>query len=268
MIQQTSARSRSRPLEPPSKWLAAAELPRAVTEVGLFAAALPTLLAFAPRGDGHPVLVLPGMLAGDASTALLRGALRQLGYDARGWGLGRNFGTRVVGNDGKNLLALVEAIFEGTGRRVSLVGWSLGGILARLVAQRQPELVRQVITLGSPIADDPLATNAWRIYEAVSGTRVDDAATRAFMLEVGRPLRVPSAAIFSKADGICAWQGCVAKPSACSENIEVRGSHCGLGANPLVLYAVADRLAQEEGKWKPFAALSAASWLFPGAGRS
>lgn len=267
MISETTARSRRRPILPPSKWLAATELHRAVAEAGLFAAWLPTLLAFAPRGDGHPVVILPGMLASDASTAPLRAALKALGHDVRGWGLGRNLGTRAIGGNGEKLMELVDGVFEETGRTVSLVGWSLGGVLARIAARRAPDRIRQVITLGSPFASNPDATNAWRIYEAVSGTRLRDPAPRALREEMRQPLDVPFTAIYSKADGICAWQGCTAPASAASENIEVLGSHCGLGANPLVLHAVADRLAQGEGEWMPFRP-GCAAWIFPTPGRA
>lgn len=263
MSLQMPARSRNRPASGPSKWLAVTEIPRAIAEAGLFTAWLPTLLTLAPRGDGHPLLVIPGMLANDASTAPLRGALESLGYDARGWGLGRNYGTRVAGADGEHLLALIAKIHCETGRRVSLVGWSLGGILARLAAHRAPDRLRQVITLGSPFAAKANNSSASRVYETVSGTRLDDPAPRAMMAELRKPLRTPFTAIYSKSDGICAWRGCVARASSKSENIEVLGSHCGLGANPMVFHVLADRLAQAEGTWAPFRAAGALTWLFP-----
>jgi pimeloyl-ACP methyl ester carboxylesterase len=252
----------SRRLSPPSKWLAAAEFPRAIAEAGLFTAALPSLLPILPRGDGHPVIVLPGLLAGDNSTAMLRASLRLLGHRARGWGLGRNFGPRSIGADGRKLTHLVDAAFEETERKVSLVGWSLGGVLARIAARRVPAKVRQVITLGSPFAAERGATHADRLFEAANGPRLRDPRVRALRDEMRRPLAVPSTAIFSKSDGVCSWQGCVAPPGAHSENVEVPGSHCGLGANPFVLYVVADRLAQSEGDWARFHA-GGASWLFP-----
>jgi len=254
--------TRSGRVSPPSTWLAATELPRAVTEAGLFAAWLPTLITVAPRGDGHPVIILPGMLASDVSTAPLRAALKTLGYDVRGWGLGRNFGTRSVGPQCEKLCDLVDRVFEDSGKTVSLIGWSLGGVLARLAARRRPGRVRQVVTLGSPFTSDPKATNAWRIYEAASQTRVGSPAIKAFRKEILQPLEVPFTALYSKTDGICAWQGCTGPVSQISENIEVLGSHCGLGANPLVFYAIADPLAQREGSWAPFEA-GRATWIYP-----
>jgi pimeloyl-ACP methyl ester carboxylesterase len=254
--------ARSGRVSRPSTWLFATKLPRAVAEAGLFAAWLPMLLALAQRGDGHPVIILPGMLASDDSTLALRAALRMLGHDVRGWGLGRNSGTRAVGPQCEKLLDMIDRRYDETGMKISLVGWSLGGVLARLAARRGPDRIRQVVTLGSPFASNPRATNAWPIYEAVSQTRVDSPAIKAFREEMQQPLEVPFTAIYSKADGICPWRSCTGPVSQISENIEVLGSHCGLGANPLVFYAIADRLAQHEGAWAPFETRRAAS-IFP-----
>jgi pimeloyl-ACP methyl ester carboxylesterase len=169
---------------------------------------------------------------------------------------------RTVGPQCEKLLDLLDRVFEESREKVSLVGWSLGGVLARLAARRRPGRVRQVVTLGSPFASDPRATNAWRIYEVVSQTRVGSPAIKAFREEMHRPLEVPFTAIYSKADGVCAWQGCTGPVSQISENIEVLGSHCGLGANPLAFYAIADRLAQREGAWAPFET-GRAAWIYP-----
>lgn len=252
----------------PPAWLAAAELPRAMTEFGVFAATFGGLLYSAARGDGHPVLVLPGLLAGDRSTAAMRAVLNKLGYDARAWELGRNRGPRTVGTDGELLMARVEVLYQETGKKVSLVGWSLGGVFARLVARRMPARVRQVITLGSPFMDNGDATNAGKVFEFVSGTAKDDRANRAMFAELARPSRIPSSAIFSRSDGICAWQVCREDSAARRESIEVYGSHCGLGVNPSVIYAVADRLAQAESEWAPFEPSGWTSWAFPAAGHA
>lgn len=238
-------------IRPPSHLLALTELPRALAEFGALPLAAP-LLATAPRGDGHPVLVLPGFVTTDASTTVLRGFLRRLGYDAREWGLGRNLGPRAIGREGEKLIACIKAIHDATGQKVSLVGWSLGGVMARLIAQRVPDMVRQVVTLGSPYSGSPRATNVWRSYEWLTGQRIDDGHTKGQMAESARALPMPATSIYSKNDGIVAWQNCREPESASSDNIEVRGSHCGLGVNPAVLYAVADRLSQREGDWHPF----------------
>ena len=135
--------------------------------------------------------------------------------------------------------------------KVSLVGWSLGGIFARELAKQAPEAVRMVITLGSPFGGHPKATNAWRVYEMASGEKIDDG-NQAFVEALRETPPVPTTAIYSRTDGICAWQSCRERPGPQAENIEVPGSHCGLGHNPAVIYAVAERLAQPENDWRPF----------------
>ncbi len=234
-------------LRPPSRALMYLE-GRAIQELGAFVGALP-LLSLAPRGDGHPVLVLPGLIASDVSTQPLRAFLRSKGYQVSGWQQGRNLGLRDGVQD--EMVALLVRMNDTTGRKVSLIGWSLGGLYARQLAKMMPERVRSVITLGSPFAGSPRSTNAWRVYEMASGRSADEEDPRfGGSLSVAPP--VPTTAIFSRTDGICAWQGCVEKTSAQSESIEVESSHCGMGHHPAVVYAVAERLAQPEGTWKPF----------------
>lgn len=267
-VSQSTRTASAAAAKAPSAWLAAAELPRAAAEFGLLAASYGGLVHAAARGDGHPVLVLPGLLASDRSTAALRSVLTKLGYDARPWKLGRNRGPRAIGASGERLIAEVEAIFEETGRKISLVGWSLGGIFARLIARRMPAHIRQVITLGSPFLDDGEATNAAKLFELASGTRRDDRLNRAILAELATPSAVPSSAIYSRTDGVCAWQVCCEPPAARRENIEVYGSHCGLGVNPSVIYAVADRLAQDESEWAPFEPSPWSAWAYPAAGHA
>ena len=234
-------------LRPPSRTLMFLE-GRAIHEFGAFLGALP-LLSLAPRGDGHSVLVLPGLVASDASTRALRGFLTSKGYAVSGWRQGRNYGLREGVQHA--MVDLVQELNETHGRKISLVGWSLGGLYARQLAKMMPERVRQVITLGSPFAGDPRSTNAWRVYEWASGRRSDEVDPQ-FGGELAVPPPVPTTAIFSRTDGVCAWQGCMEKSSAQTESIEVESSHCGMGHHPAVVYAVADRLAQKEGQWRPF----------------
>ena len=234
-------------LRPPSRALLLME-GRALHEFGAFLSALP-LLSLAPRGDGHPVLVLPGLVASDVSTRPLRTFLRSRGYFVKGWGQGRNLGLREGVQDG--MQDLVHELSDTHGRKISIVGWSLGGVYARQLAKLMPDRVRSVITLGSPFAGNPKSTNAWRVYEMASGRRADEE-DRRFGGSLSQTPPVPTTAIFSRTDGICAWQGCMEKTSASSESIEVESSHCGMGHHPAVVYAVADRLAQREGGWKPF----------------
>ncbi|VTU13250.1 Lipase precursor [Variovorax sp. SRS16] len=233
------------PIKPPSKLLLLAE-GRALWEAGA-AVALWPLLQLTPRGDGHAVLVLPGLVASDLSTKILRRYLQSRGYEAHGWGLGRNFGPRKGIEQG--MLERLEALHAETGRKVSLVGWSLGGVYARLLASSRPELVRSVITLGSPFTGSARATNAWRVYEGVSGQSSEDPRR---MRQVEPTPSVPTTSIFSRSDGVVAWRCSVEQPGPNAENIEVVASHLGLGTHPAVLYALADRLAQPEGTWKPF----------------
>ena len=219
---------------------------RAPWELGIALAAMP-LTKSMPRGDGHPVLVFPGLAAGDLTTVVLRRFLSGLGYEAHAWELGLNFGPRpgVL----ERCVERVKQLHAESGRRVSLVGWSLGGVYAREIAKMLPDHVRLVITLGSPFTGSPKATNAWRVYQLVSGEKEIDIERFAALKE--RP-RVPTTSIFSRTDGVVAWQCSVEEETASSENIEVHASHVGMGMNPTALYAVADRLAQAEGQWKRF----------------
>jgi pimeloyl-ACP methyl ester carboxylesterase len=234
-------------LAPPSRTLMLLE-GRAIHEFGAFLGALP-LLSLAPMGDGHPVLVFPGLIASDRSTRPLRSFLRSRGYAVSGWGQGRNLGLRHGVKDA--MIEQVRALNDEHGRKVSLVGWSLGGLYARQLAKLMPDRVRSVITLGSPFAGGPRSTNAWRVYELASGQRADTS-DAGFGGSLAQTPPVPTTAIFSRTDGICTWQGCTVQPSSLAENIEVDSSHCGMGHNPAAVYAVADRLAQPEGAWKPF----------------
>ena len=234
-------------LTPPSRALMFLE-GRAISELGAFLGALP-LLSLAPKGDGHPVLVLPGLVASDTSTRPLRSFLESRGYAVSGWRQGRNMGLRQGVQHA--MVDLVQELNDTHGQKVSLVGWSLGGLYARQLAKMMPERVRSVITLGSPFASGPKATNAWRVYEMASGRSAEQEDHRFGGSLAGTP-PVPTTAIFSRTDGVCAWQGCMEKTSTTSESIEVESSHCGMGHHPAVVYAVADRLAQAEGQWTPF----------------
>jgi pimeloyl-ACP methyl ester carboxylesterase len=209
----------------------------------------PWLLA-GRRGDGHSVLVLPGLLADDASTELLRAFLRQRGWAPVGWGQGRNFGPRPGVLDAA--LLRLRQLHERSGRKVSVVGQSLGGVYARLLASSAPDAVRLVVTLGSPIGPrtgSAGATRARRVYQAAAGEHAHDPG-RAERLR--QPLAVPSTSIYSRSDGVVPWEHSVLAEGAQTENIEVHSSHVGMGMHPAVLHALADRLLQNEGDWRPF----------------
>ncbi|MBR0694520.1 alpha/beta hydrolase [Bradyrhizobium lablabi] len=211
---------------------------------------LSPLLMQAPKGDGHPVLTLPGFLASDLSMAPMRRYLKELGYDAHAWNMGRNFGG--VASKRGALRDLLKRVHEASGRKVSIVGWSLGGVYARDLAQQMPELVRSIITLASPFADDVRATNATRLYEILSGERVDDILPE-IREAIAGDMPVPATSIYSRSDGIVNWRTNILRPSATAENIEVHfASHVGIGVNPAALWAIADRLAQPEGEFRHF----------------
>ena len=219
-------------VRPPSALLALTELPRAIAELGSLAAAAGPLLAAAPRGDGHPVLVLPGFMTSDVSTGVLRRFLTRLGYDARTWDLGRNLGPRAIGREGEHLVAKLRRIHEETGQTVSLVGWSLGGVYAREMARRHPRKVRQVITLGSPYAlRDPRQTYAHGPYQRLSSRHAPDRRLPS-REQQSRPIDVPSTSVYSRWDGVVAWQACVEPETALHQNVEVRCSHVGFGVDP------------------------------------
>lgn len=197
----------------------------------------------------HPVLVLPGLLADDASTRALRGFLNAHGYKAHGWKQGRNYGLR--GSLESEMRARLDEMFERHGRRkISLVGWSLGGLYARELATVAPDKVRCVISLGSPFAGSPRSTHAWRADEWASGNKDNEGVPPGLLGSLAEALAVPTTSIFSRTDGICAWQACLHAEGPLIENIEIDGSHCGLGHHPAAVYAIADRLAQPEGAWQ------------------
>lgn len=230
---------------------------RAVFEFGSGLALWP-FLQLAPRGDGHPVLVLPGFLASNSSTFLLRRYLSNLGYAAQGWNMGLNLGHRQELESA--MFGQLEENFRESQRKISIIGWSLGGVFARLLAARRPELVRNVITLGSPIGGGPDATNAKGVYRTLNGGRTTNSSVEKL---VAQSLAVPTTSIFSRSDGVVSWRASTIQAGPQSENIEVHGSHTGLGGNPAVLYAVADRLAQPEGAWTAFRRTGLAGIAFP-----
>ena len=237
--------SRASSIKAPGAMLLALE-GRAPWEFGAAIAAFP-LLRCMPRGDGHAVVVFPGLAASDLSTLPLRAFLATRGYKPHGWELRFNFGPRAGVLE--RSLERVRKLRRATGRKVSLVGWSLGGVYAREIAKLAPEDVRCVITLGSPFTGHPRANNAWRVYEFASGHSLDDPVQLA---SVRKAPPVPTTSVFSRTDGIVAWPCCVQERGELAESIEVSASHIGMGMNPVTWYAVADRLSQREGRWKPF----------------
>jgi pimeloyl-ACP methyl ester carboxylesterase len=236
---------------PPGLGLLALEF-RAFAEFGAVLPAWPALQR-APRGDGHTVVVYPGLSASDTSTVPLRKYLSSLGYNTHGWGQGFNFGPRagVLSTGRQHLRSLLERFKQP----ISLVGWSLGGIYARELAKElinEGLPVRGVISLGTPFAGGPQSTNAWRLYELASGRSAHRESEK---FDLATAPSAPTSSIYSRSDGIVAWQASIQAAQDCNphiENIEVIASHFGIGLNPSAWWAVADRLAQAPGRWQQF----------------
>lgn len=203
-----------------------------------------------PQGDNHPVLVFPGFLASSRSTKPLRNYLAGLGYRSHRWKLGSNMGYSQELHDAMRdrVVELVERYDE----KISLVGWSLGGVYARELAREMPDIVRQVITLGSPFRGHPSSSNVHKIFDMFSEVPYEKI-QNSFLQDMAKAPPVPTTALYTRGDGVVAWQSTVELSDRYDvENIHVGGAHLGLAFNPRVLVALADRLAQPEGQWRRF----------------
>ncbi|MEE9373275.1 MAG: alpha/beta fold hydrolase [Saprospiraceae bacterium] len=201
-------------------------------------------------GDGHSVLVLPGFMATDLSTKPLRKFLNKIGYNAHGWEIGRNYANEDYL---EILLEKVEELFEKSGDKISIIGWSLGGVFARQLAKKRPHMVRQIITLGSPFRGINLPNNASWMYKFITNGKSAKDIDPLLLEDLPNPAPVPTTAIYSKEDGVVPWQTCMEKQeSNIHQNVQVRGSHFGLGVNPSVLEIIADRLKYSEVNWTRF----------------
>lgn len=198
------------------------------------------LLATLPRGNGAHVLVLPGYGASDASTAVLQTFLKLLGYRAFGWKLGRNTGN--VARLLPSVLARLEEIAPTPDLPVHVIGWSLGGYIAREAARERPDRIRSVITLGSPVVGGPKYTTVAERYRR-QGIDLDEL-ERLVDARYDKPLSTPVTAIFSKADGVVAWEACIDRRSIGIEHVEVGTTHIGLGFSPEVFSIIAERLVR------------------------
>jgi pimeloyl-ACP methyl ester carboxylesterase len=205
----------------------------ALWELGISIAAFPLLRSVA-EGDGHAVLIFPGYGNSDLNTFPLRLYLCECGYEVHGWDQQVNCGPSEAAL--MQSAAKVRALRRSSGRKVSLVGWSLGGIYAREIAKVMADDVRCVITLGTPLRLSP---------------------------QLCVPPPMPTSALYSRSDGWVSWQSSIQRRSPLAENIEIPASHQGMGLNPAAWYAIADRLAQPEDRWKPFHREGWRSWFFP-----
>ena len=226
-------------LNPPTLGAVAGEVFTPLEFSRLFAS-LPRL-AVQPRGNGDPVIVLPGLGASNVSTALLRRYLTLLGYDVYGWNIGRNEGN--VRESLTPVTEQVEQVFAERGREVHIIGWSLGGVIAREVARDNPGPVRQVITMGSPLVGGPKYTSLRRIRE-MRGEDVD-AIEAIVAARESNPITVPVTSIYSKRDGIVGWQASIDRHSPDAEHFEVSATHFGLGISPEVFRILARKLAAD-----------------------
>ncbi|MDV3458973.1 alpha/beta fold hydrolase [Sphingomonas sp. HF-S4] len=228
---------------PPPRLALLSEWPRAAWGLGRLIAQWKTL-DDVPKGDGRPVILLPGLVNSDRSNFVMRRYLQRLGYRAEGWQLGRNLGVRAIGQDGERLMARIAALHAETGQKVTLIGVSLGGIMARIAAHRHPELVREVITISSPFAGPPTCTNVWRPFEVLTGEKIGDPAVSARLEEAAKPLPVPATSIWSRSDGLVNGLICREPEGAEGRAIEVSSSHLWVQMKPEVLRAVAQVLGQ------------------------
>lgn len=237
---------------PPGPWRMLLEA-RAPFEYAASLAARP-LFATLPPGDGHPVVVFPGFGASDRSTEPMRRFLDERGYAPYGWGLGINRGPAPGLMDACRGL-VQQAAAEHHGAKVSLVGWSLGGIYARELAKPLAPQVRCVITLGSPFAGDARSTSIAGLYEALTGQPVRDDPERIERLRRAPP--VPTTSIYSRTDGVVPWQISLNEDLPHTENVAIESSHIGMGVHPMALYVIGDRLHQDPAHWRRFDLLRA-----------
>jgi pimeloyl-ACP methyl ester carboxylesterase len=232
---------------------------RGLLEMALLPLSLPLLLE-SPVGDGHPVLLVPGFMASESSLFALKLYLQNKGYDVHTWGLGRNMGFRS--KHANALPQKIRYLHHITGKKVSLVGWSLGGVFSMYGAQNALECVRSIITLGSPVSVEATGSQSPNmvkaLYRVVShrlGASAHVMLPRAKVMRERRRLAIPTSCLYSLSDGVVPPQeATIDGDPAMHENIQVPGSHIGLGFNGIVLAIVAERLSQPENHWAPFSA--------------
>ena len=237
----------------PKLLLSSLELVRGLLEYTSAVILKSSLEYLSPKGDGHPVIIFPGLAASDGSLNYLRTFLDDIGYKTYSWGQGYNFGPREGINPFLEKLQkkLAEVYAANGNRKVTLIGWSLGGIYVRELAKLNPEMVRNVITLGTPFRPDSTARHVTFLYEFFSKDTLHKDPAFWKQLKVKPP--VPFTSVYSKSDGIVHWEASIEEVTEISENVEVPiSSHVGLVTNPFVMRVIADRLSQPEGGWEPY----------------
>jgi hypothetical protein len=194
-----------------------------------------------PRGKREPILIFPPHGSGDGATTILKGYLRLIGYRARGWGLGRNNGS--ITDLMPRALKRLASFAKRSNQKVTLIGWSFGGYLARELARERPDLVCQVITLGTPVIGGPKYTALSELYRK-RGMDIEAIAAEVDFRNQAAPLETPVIAIYSRIDALVAWQACIDHQTPNVEHVEIRSTHYGFGFSPEVYRIIAQRLAQ------------------------
>lgn len=233
----------------PSLFWLMTEGSRSVAELGV---SFPYQLLFSGKGAGdrHPVLVLPGFMATDVSTIYLRRYVRRLGYTPYAWQLGRNYGKPEFLDQ---LELQIAQIYEQHSEKISVIGFSLGGVFARELGKRHADKIRQVITLGSPFLGVGEANNVSWLFSLLNGNKKPERTNEQLLKDIPRPAPVPTTAIYTKQDGIVPWRLCMEiEETSIHQNIEVLGSHFGLIHNLSVMRIISDRLQYSRGNWMHF----------------
>ncbi len=194
-----------------------------------------------PKGNEDPVILIPGWKASQQTMGPLLGFLRGRNFDAHHWGLGTNKGNPEV--DSELLTEKVQSLTSDTGRKVALVGWSLGGVIARETARLAPSSVSQVITYGTPVVGGPTFTPAARVYGESECRRISERVTE---LDEKTPITVPITAIFTRRDKLVSWPACIDRVSPNVTHYEVTSTHVSMGFDPDVWQIIVESLNNQE----------------------
>lgn len=249
--------SEVKPVKPPHWLLATSDGARAMYEAASLVYT-PSWLATLPKGDGHPVMIIPGFAGDDTYNKPLIMFLKRLGYHAVGWKQGRNLGHSTL--EPHNLGLRISKLFHHEKRKITLIGHSLGGVFAREAAKHHPERVRQVISLGSPIGEQRREASALNtVYESLNRRPGQTDESRWH-----QPPPVPTTAVYSRQDGVLDWRVCLqCNGHEKTENIEICGSHNGMTLNPMAWAVIANRLHNPLDNWQPFRENGLLRWMTP-----